>query len=201
MMQTTQIRTEPTTITSLNVGEPAGLHAVCKSPGELTGTIKWFDVSKGYGFIVPDNGMPDILFDLSCLRRGGFQVIHQGARVVVEAHRRARGLLAVRILSMDPPAPGVDAQLLPAHVRAAVVPTSGLEEARVKWFNRARGFGFLTRGEHTPDIFVHAETIRRFGLTELRPGQAVLVRYGNGPKGLTAAEVRPLGAAQGPALH
>lgn len=80
---------------------------------------------------------------------------------------------------------------LPSRTHVSVTPTSGLERAWVKWFNRLRGFGFLTRGEGTPDIFVHMETLRRYGLTELRPGQVVLVRYGDSPKGLMAAEVRP----------
>ncbi len=80
-------------------------------------------------------------------------------------------------------------------------PTSGLERAQVKWFNRLRGFGFLTRGEGTPDIFVHMETLRRFGLTELRPGQFVLVRYGPGPKGMMAAEVHPESGPLGLASH
>ena len=70
-------------------------------------------------------------------------------------------------------------------------PTSGLERAQVKWFNRLRGFGFLTCGEGTPDIFVHMETLRRFGMTELRPGQYVLVRFGPGSKGMMAAEIHP----------
>src|SRR5262249_552280 len=68
---------------------------------ELTGAIKWFDVSKGYGFIVPDNGMSDILLNVSCLRRDGFQAVREGARVVVVVVQRPRGLQAFRILSMD----------------------------------------------------------------------------------------------------
>ena len=93
------------------------------------------------------------------------------------------------------------AQMPPPRTHVTVTATSGLERAQVKWFNRLRGFGFLTRGEGTEDIFVHMETLRRFGLTELRPGQYVLVRFGPGPKGLMAAEVRPEGAPHGQASH
>jgi CspA family cold shock protein len=168
---------------------------------ELTGVIKWFDVSKGYGFIIPDNGLPDILLHVTCLRRDGFQVAYEGARVVVEVLQRARGLQAFRILSMDESTAVHPAQMPPPRTHVTVTATSGLERAQVKWFNRLRGFGFLTRGEGTPDIFVHMETLRRFGIAELRPGQFVLVRFGPGPKGLMAAEVRPEGAPLGPASH
>ena len=81
--------------------------------------------------------------------------------------------------------------MLPPRTHVSVTPTSGLERAQVKWFNRLRGFGFLTCGEGTPDIFVHMETLRRFGMTELRPGQYVLVRFGPGSKGMMAAEIQP----------
>jgi cold shock protein len=168
---------------------------------ELSGVIKWFDVSKGFGFIVPDNGMPDILLHVTCLRRDGYQVAHEGARVVVEVLQRSRGLQAFRVLSMDESTAVHPAQMPPPRTHVTVAPTSGLERAQVKWFNRLRGFGFLTRGEGTPDIFVHMETLRRFGLAELRPGQFVLVRHGPGPKGLMATEVRPEGAPTGPASH
>ena len=168
---------------------------------ELTGVIKWFDVAKGFGFIVPDNGMADVLLHVTCLRRDGFQTAYEGARVVVEAVPRAKGLQAFRIISMDESTAIHPAQMPPPRTHVTVVPTSGLERAQVKWFNRLRGFGFLTRGEGTPDIFVHMETLRRFGLAELRPGQFVLVRFGPGPKGLMAAEVRPETGPHGLASH
>jgi CspA family cold shock protein len=145
---------------------------------EISGTIKWFDVSKGFGFIVPDDGSPDVLLHVTCLRRDGYQTAYEGARIVCE------------VLSRPKP-----------RTHVTVTPTSGLERAVVKWFNRLRGFGFLTRGEGTPDIFVHMETLRRYGMTELRPGQTVLVRFGPGPKGMMAAEVQPDGGPHGPASH
>jgi CspA family cold shock protein len=181
---------------SQTLGEPTDETAV--SVIELTGVIKWFDVSKGYGFIIPDNGLPDVLLHVTCLRRDGFQTAYEGARVVCEVLQRPRGLQAFRVLSMDESSAIHPTEMPPARTHVTVTPTSGLERAQVKWFNRLRGFGFLTRGEGTPDIFVHMETLRRYGLTELRPGQFVLVRYGPGPKGLMAAEIRPEGVPHGP---
>ena len=168
---------------------------------EMAGVIKWFDVAKGYGFIIPDNGMADVLLHVTCLRRDGYQTAYEGARVVCEVLARPKGLQAFRVLSMDESTAIHPAQMPPPRTHVTVTPTSGLERAQVKWFNRLRGFGFLTRGEGTPDIFVHMETLRRFGMTELRPGQFVLVRYGPGPKGMMAAEVRPEGGPLGPTSH
>jgi CspA family cold shock protein len=168
---------------------------------EVAGVIKWFDVAKGYGFIVPENGMADVLLHVTCLRRDGYQTAYEGSRVVCEALAGPKGLQVFRIISMDESSAVHPAQMPPARTHVTVAPTSGLERAQVKWFNRLRGFGFLTRGEGTPDIFVHMETLRRFGMAELRPGQFVLVRFGPGPKGMMAAEVRPESGSLGPASH
>ena len=168
---------------------------------EVAGVIKWFDVAKGYGFIIPDNSMTDVLLHVTVLRRDGYQTAYEGARVVCEVLARPKGLQAFRVISMDESTAIHPVQMPPPRTHVTVTPTSGLERAQVKWFNRLRGFGFLTRGEGTPDIFLHMETLRRFGMTELRPGQFVLVRHGPGPKGLMAAEVHPEGGPLGLASH
>ncbi len=159
---------------------------------EVAGLIKWFDVSKGFGFIVPDGGGADILLHVTVLRRDGFQTAPEGARVVVEAQQRARGMQAFRVISFDESTAIHPAQLPPARTHVQVVPSGGFEIAVVKWFNRIRGFGFVTRGEGTEDIFVHMETLRKYGIMDLKPGDSLLVRFGPGSKGLMAAEVRPL---------
>ena len=158
---------------------------------EITGVIKWFDVAKGFGFIIPDNGQADVLLHVTCLRRDGYQTILEGTRVVALIQKRDRGYQAFRILSRDTSTAIHPSQLPPVRTHVQVTPSSGLERAIVKWFNRTKGFGFLTRGEGTEDIFVHMETLRRYGITELRPGQVVLVRFGRGDKGLMAAEIHP----------
>jgi cold shock protein len=152
---------------------------------EIEGAIKWFDAAKGYGFIVPDNGMADVLLHVTVLRREGHQTAFEGARVVCQALRQPKGLQAFRILEMD------DSTAIqpPQRTHFQVTPESDWEKAEVRWFSKIRGYGFLVC-EGSPDIFVHMETLRQFGFVGLLPGQFVFVRWGKGPKGLMAAELK-----------
>lgn len=159
---------------------------------ELAGHIKWFDVAKGYGFILPDDGGPDVLLHVTVLKRDGFSTAPEGARVVCEVQKRAKGLQVFKVLSLDESTATHPAQLQAPRTHVQVAAAGGFEIVVVKWFNRVRGFGFVTRGEGTEDIFIHMETLRRFGIADLKPGDGLLVRFGNGDKGLMAAEVRPL---------
>jgi len=168
---------------------------------EIAGRIKWFDVSKGYGFVVPDNGLGDILLHVTTVRRDGFQTVAEGARITCEVHQRDKGYQVFKVLDIDNSTAVHPAQTAPARTHVQVVPTSGFEIAIVKWFNRTKGFGFLTRGDGTDDIFVHMETLRKYGISEVKPGDCVLVRFGDGKNGLMAAEVRPLEGGRLPQAH
>lgn len=162
---------------------------------EVIGQVKWFDTTKGYGFITPSNGMQgDILLHQTCVRQSGYKAAYEGAHVVCEAVQGPRGLQARRLISLDNSTAAIPSTPSQKGARYIAEPKGPPFDATVKWFNRGKGYGFVSRGMDTPDIFVHMETLRRYGIRELIQGQRVRVRVGDGPKGELAAEIAILDA-------
>ena len=155
-------------------------------PSRIQGQVKWFDFTKGYGFITRGDGRGDILLHQACVRQSGFKTVQEGATVVCEAIVGSRGLQASLLISLDN---STAHSLPPAEPRHRAEPHGPWQSGTVKWFNRAKGYGFLSRGPGTLDIFVHMEVLRQHGIAELRQGQNIRFRTGLGPKGELVVEL------------
>jgi CspA family cold shock protein len=169
-------------------GGPAGRH--------MTGTVKWFDPVKGFGFIVADAGGPDILLHVNVLRNFGQNSISDGAEIEVLVHETARGLQAAEVLRInavvETAQPGMEELGDLTQQQIAELP---LEPARVKWFDKLKGFGFANVFGREQDVFLHIEVLRRSGFAEVGPGEAVALRVMDGRRGHMAVQVAPWEAA------
>ena len=170
----------------------------------ITGRVKWFDATRGFGFLVSDEVDGDVLLHFSVLREHGRRSVPEGATIECVPVRLERGLQAKKVLSIDisTALPQQSRSSMPAGERAdrkALADSAGaFEPVEVKWFNRVRGYGFVKRPDESggEDVFVHMETVRVSHLPELQPGQHLEARIAPSGKGLTAVELRESGGSE-----
>jgi CspA family cold shock protein len=154
------------------------------------GRVKWFDPSKGFGFIVSDQIDADILLHANVLRNFGQGSVADGAGIEARVQRTQRGVQAVEVIRIDPPEGlvqplGEDA----AALIGADITSLELEPARVKWFDKGKGFGFANVFGRAEDVFVHIEVLRHSGFADLQAGEAVGLRIVDGKRGRMAVQV------------
>lgn len=157
---------------------------------QVLGQVKWFDPTKGFGFVVSEEGGPDILLHANVLRNYGQGSVVDGSAISIMVQDTQRGLQATEVLSITPPE---TEESLPLRDMVEFSPediaSKPIEPARVKWFDKAKGFGFANVFGNNEDVFVHVEVLRRSGLSDLQSGEAIGIRMVDGERGRMAIEV------------
>ncbi|GAA6207733.1 cold shock domain-containing protein [Cognatishimia sp. WU-CL00825] len=160
------------------------------SAPKINGQVKWFDPVKGFGFVVSHTGGPDILLHANVLRNFGQSSVADGAAIELVVQETDRGVQAVEVIAVAPPL-SVDPNTLDdfQDLTAEELAALPLQAARVKWFDKGKGFGFANVFGQSEDVFIHVEVLRRCGLAELQPGEALAIRVIDGKRGKMATQV------------
>ncbi|MEO0485115.1 MAG: cold shock domain-containing protein [Pseudomonadota bacterium] len=161
------------------------------APRYVAGQVKWFDPGKGFGFIIGDEGGSDILLHANVLRNFGQSSVADGVRIEVNVQDTARGIQAVEVLSVERPVVATSTPLDDiSDLSPSTIAELPLEPARVKWFDKAKGFGFANVFGSGKDVFVHIEVLRSSGFADLQSGEAICLRVFDGKRGLMAASIQ-----------
>ncbi|MGY6696109.1 MAG: cold-shock protein [Roseinatronobacter sp.] len=157
----------------------------------IFGLVKWFDPAKGFGFILSDEFEGDILLHANALRNFGLSSVCEKARVRVSVQTTARGLQTQEVFEVLPPEDLIENTDFHENAFGPVDLTIALEPARVKWFDKIKGFGFANVFGKPEDVFLHMETLRRSGMADLQPGEAIGLRVTVGERGRMAVSIEP----------
>ncbi|HWY82349.1 MAG TPA: cold shock domain-containing protein [Roseiarcus sp.] len=147
--------------------------------------VKWFNATKGYGFVELSHGRGDAFLHLKTLRETGRQTLPSGAKIRVVARAGSRGAEVVRVVEVD------TGSAVERSSRRSTVDLSAAFDltGKVKWFDDARGFGFIASDDFGRDVFIHSTTLGAAGVRGLFEGQAVSMRVVETPKGREAIEI------------
>jgi CspA family cold shock protein len=150
--------------------------------------VKWFNADKGYGFVELAGGRGDAFLHLKTLREIGRETLPSGARVRAVIRAGSRGSQVVRVIEID------TTSAVERPARSSRRPTPDPSAAfdltgKVKWFDSARGFGFVASDDFGRDVFVHNSTLAASGFAGLLDGQAVSMRVVETPKGREAITI------------
>ncbi|MEO1471463.1 MAG: cold shock domain-containing protein [Pseudomonadota bacterium] len=152
--------------------------------------LKWFDPIRGYGFLTLGEGQPDVFLHAERLRAAGRSTLREGSDIVILVEDTGHGLRAAEVIAVkEPPEPA--AVLAHPQIQPQIrSPAALFLPARVKWFERTRGYGFVRAFRVAEDVFIHNDVLRRCGIPVPAEGEALLVRVVRGERGAVAAEVR-----------